>query len=118
MAQVSDSLLTYYPNGIAVDASGGINYVDADGEVITGPGATVSGTKSVTGTGTVASGLTTITSVVATLKSDAALTGNSVTATWSGGTVTLKVWKPTSSSDCTPIASTAAKDVSYIITGS
>ena len=119
MAHVSDSLLTYYPNGVAVDASAGYQFTDSDGNVISGSGgAYVAGTAAVTGTEAVDSGLTAITAVVATLKDDPTVNANAVTATWTGGTVTLKVWKPTAVDDCTPIASSTETDVSYIIIGS
>lgn len=83
-----------------------------------------SGVASVTGSGDVATGLTTVVAVVATLQDDAALTGSMVTATVGDqagapakGSVTLKVWKPTSSADPTPIAATAAKSVNWIAFG-
>ena len=82
------------------------------------------GVASITGSGTVATGLTTVVSVVATLQDDAALTGDTVTATIgdqagtpAAGSVILKVWKPTASGDCTPIAATAAKSVNWIAVG-
>jgi hypothetical protein len=85
---------------------------------------TASGVASVTGTGDVATGLTTVVAVVATLQDDAALTGSITTATVGDqagtpakGSVTLKVWKPTSSTDPTPIASSAAKSVNWIAVG-
>lgn len=112
---------TYLPGGLAVPA--GKLYES------TGPGGTETaiprvkgGTLSVaSGSGTVlaaAHGLTTITSVVACLGTDANIDANDVTATWSGTTVTIKVWKPTSVSNPTPIAATVTKAVNYIITGS
>jgi hypothetical protein len=93
------------------------------GSVMTTPGTTaglkiVGGVAAITGTGTVTHGLTTVTAVVVSLKDDVALTGDTVSATWSGTTVTLKVWKRTSSADCTPIAATAAKNVNWIAYGS
>lgn len=75
------------------------------------------GVGAVTGTLVVASGLATIVSVVATLKDDVALAGTEVSATWTGTNITLKVWKPTATGDCTPIAATAAKNVSWIAIG-
>lgn len=75
------------------------------------------GVGAVTGTLVVASGLTTIIAVVATLKDDVAITGTDVSATWTGANLTLKVWKPTSTTDCTPIAATTAKNVSWIAIG-
>jgi hypothetical protein len=78
------------------------------------------GSLSVTGTGSVTApaGFTAITAVLATLGTDAALTGLTVSYVSTGLTVTLKVWKPTASGDATPIAATAAKTVSYAIFGS
>lgn len=75
------------------------------------------GAAAITGSGTVASGLTTIVSAVACLKDDASISGDTVTATWTGATLTLKVWKPTSTTDCTPIAASASKNVSWIAIG-
>jgi hypothetical protein len=75
------------------------------------------GVASITGTGTVTHGLTTVVAVLATLKDDASINGNGVSAAVSGTTVTLKVWKPTSSADCTPIAATAAKNVHWLVIG-
>ena len=103
-------------NGVAVTASA------ADLNVITGAsgagsGKSQGGFATITGTGTVVSTLATITSVVAVLGADAALTGTYVTATKSGLTITLKVWKPTSNADPTPIASTTAVQVNWIATG-
>lgn len=98
---------------------GGLYEIGADGEVRQTP-RFYAGTASVTGSGTVAlavHGINTITNVVATLKDDAALTGHIVTATWSGTTVTLKVWKPTAVDDCTPIAAEDEKTVSYVVYG-
>ena len=75
------------------------------------------GFATITGSGTVTSTLATLSSVVAVLGADAALTGTYVTATKSGLTITLKVWKPTSNADPTPIASTTAVQVNWIATG-
>jgi hypothetical protein len=75
------------------------------------------GVTAITGTGTVAHGLTTVVAVLATLKDDISINGNEVSAAFTGTTVTLKVWKPTSSADCTPIAATAAKNVSWLVIG-
>jgi hypothetical protein len=75
------------------------------------------GVGAVTGTLVVASGLATIAAVVATLKSDPAMTGNTVSADWTGANITLKVWKPTATGDVTPIASTVATNVSWVAVG-
>jgi hypothetical protein len=55
---------------------------------------------------------------VASLDANAALTGEFVTCTFSGGTLTIAVWKPTGSGDVTPIASTTAVNVGWIAFGS
>jgi hypothetical protein len=75
------------------------------------------GVSAITGTGTVSHGLATVVAVMATLKDDVSLAGNEVSAAVSGTTVTLKVWKPTSNTDCTPIAATAAKNVHWLVIG-
>lgn len=75
------------------------------------------GVSAVTGTLAVASGLATIVAVVATLKDDVSIAANEVSATWTGANITLKVWKPTATGDCTPIAATVAKNVSWIAIG-
>lgn len=101
---------------------------DRSGEVVstiaTGVNKVARGVASITGSGDVVTGLTTVVAVVATLQSDAALTGHLVTATIgdqagtpAAGSVTVKVWKPTSAGDCTPIASVAAKSVNWIAVG-
>jgi hypothetical protein len=56
------------------------------------------GVASITGTGTVTHGLASVVAVVVS-------------------TVTVKVWKPTASGDCTPIAATAAKNVNWLVIG-
>lgn len=82
------------------------------------------GVASVTGSGDVVTGLATVVAVTVTLRDDAALTGNAVTATIgdqagtpAAGSVTVSVWKPTGSGDCTPIAATGAKSVNWIAVG-
>jgi hypothetical protein len=83
------------------------------------------GVSSITGSGTVVTGLATVVAVVATMQADASLTnGTSVTATIgdqagspAAGSVILKVWKPTSSSDGTPVASAAAVSVNWVAIG-
>lgn len=78
----------------------------------------VGGIATITGSGTVTAALNSITAVTATLGANAALAGTYVTASFSGLTITLKVWKPTATGDCTPIASTAALAVQWIAIGS
>lgn len=77
------------------------------------------GTASITGSGTVDTGLSSVESIVVTLSSDTAITGNNVSAAVpaSGGVVTVKVWKPTAVGDCTPIAATTAKTVNWMAIG-
>src|ERR1051326_4127595 len=81
------------------------------------------GVDAVTGTLDKTTGLATVVAFVAVLAEDPALTGHLVTftlPTQSGGTaghVTIKVWKPTAANHCTPIAATAAKNVSWIAIG-
>lgn len=76
-----------------------------------------SGVAAITGTGTMAHGLTTVVAVIATLKDDASINANEVSAAVSGTTVTLKVWKPTSSSNPTPVASSTATNVHWLVIG-
>ncbi len=114
--KVRDTDASYYPNGIAVGV-GKYYSANADGEILAGAGTAIGGVKAVTGTATQVTGLTTISSAVVSLKSDASLAGVSTTCTWTGGTITIKVWKATSSADCTPIAATVAKDVSWVAVG-
>ena len=117
MSSVTDTTRTWFSNGIAVGPDG-IATTDADGEVLANSGGAITrGVASVTGSLAVTTGLTTITAAVVTLNADAALTGHVATCTFTGGTLTIKVWKPTSSSDTTPIAATAAKSVSWIAIG-
>lgn len=83
------------------------------------------GVAAITGSGDVVTGLASVVAIVANLQEDASLTnGNAVTATIgdqagtpAAGSVTLKVWKPTSNSDPTPIASAAAVHVNWIALG-
>ena len=77
-----------------------------------------SGPLTVTGTGTVTvTGFGAITAVQATLGQNAAATGSIVTATFSGLTATFAVWEPTSVTNPTPVASSTATVVNYLITG-
>lgn len=77
------------------------------------------GVDAITGSGNVVTGLASITSVVGCLGEDAAMTGHLVTAAphATAGTITLKVWKPTATNDCTPIAATTAKNVRWVAFG-
>lgn len=77
----------------------------------------------VTGTLIVNTGLREILTYGACLAEDAAISGDVVSVTLtkaSAGkmaTLTLKVWKRTAAGDCTPIAATAAKKVTWFATG-
>jgi hypothetical protein len=81
----------------------------------------VYGLTSITGAtgGDIDTGLSAVSNVVASLASDASIDANVVTGTAGGGAghITLKVWKPTSSGDCTPILATVAKTVRWIAIG-
>lgn len=77
-----------------------------------------SGVAAVTGTLAVVTGLTLIEGVTLGMAADASLTnGTSVTYTFSAGTVTIKVWKPTANNDTTPVASAAAVNVAWMAFG-
>ena len=81
----------------------------------------VMGQESVTGTADVdlTSEFSAIDFVTASLAEDMSLDANGVSAEKgaTAGHITLKVWKPTSSADCTPIAATVAKKVNYVVIG-
>lgn len=77
------------------------------------------GDEAVTGTADVVTGLDTITFAVAVLK-DAPSTGGlwvQAVAAATAGTLTLNVFKPTAAGDCTPIAATAEKNVTWLALG-
>lgn len=88
-------------------------------------GRLISGVSAVTGTLTIDTGLKTgVEAVAAMFAEDPTLAkGHQVTATIPAqvgadiGKFTLKVWKPTGAADVTPIASTAAVNVSWIAHG-
>lgn len=83
------------------------------------------GVANITGSGTVVTGLATVVSVQATMVEDSSLTnGTTVTATIGNqagtppaGSVILKVWKPTSSVDATPIPGAAAVNLNWLAVG-
>ena len=79
------------------------------------------GSASITGAtgGDIVTGLTTVVALAASLGEDSSLAGNHVSATLGGtaGHITLKVWKPTATGDCTPILATAAKTVNWVAVG-
>lgn len=111
-----DTNYTYYPNGIAVDAEAGINFVNGDGD-ITPALVVLSGVAAVTGSEVVVTGLSDITAATVSLSEDATIGGLLATCTFTGGSLTIKVWKPTAVDDATPIASSAEVDVCWIATG-
>jgi hypothetical protein len=76
----------------------------------------------VTGTLIVSTGLEEVEHVFPVLEEDAGLTGLVATCeianqTTYPGRITLKVWKPTATGDCTMIAATAAKTVRCLVIG-
>ena len=77
------------------------------------------GSTSVTGTADITTGLATVVQAVVSLQDDVSLDAiaTSVVNGGTAGHITAKVWKPTSSSDCTPIAATVAKTVRWIAIG-
>ena len=79
------------------------------------------GVTSVTGAtgGDITTGLGTVIAVVAVLGADASLNANAVSAVVGGtaGHITVKVWKPTATGDCTPILSTTATNVEWVAIG-
>jgi len=77
------------------------------------------GETSVTGSADIATGLGTVVVAVACLKDDIALDGAwvSIADSATAGNIILRVWKPTSATDCTPIAATVAKTVRWIAVG-
>ena len=77
------------------------------------------GSTSVTGTADITTGLATVVQAVVSLQDDVSLeaNGTSVVNGSTAGHITVKVWKPTSSSDCTPAAATVAKTVRWIAIG-
>jgi hypothetical protein len=77
------------------------------------------GTASVTGTANVVTGLATVAAVVASIRANPALTAYWVSAALHAtpGTITLKVWKPTSAADVTPLAGSTAADVDWVAIG-
>ena len=77
------------------------------------------GTDSVTGSKTIATGLETVYACFASLDDNIDLNAAWVQAEISAtaGSIDVKVWKPTSATDVTPIAATAAKTVSFLAIG-
>lgn len=114
--------VTGYPNGIAMSPASPIFYYTnypTDTSITSAP-AVYAFTRLVTGTTSFTVGLNRITAVAATLDTPSLTLGTIVTApgsNFSSGIVRLAVYKPTSSSDTTPILSTAATTVSVIVAG-
>jgi len=77
------------------------------------------GTVTVTGTAEVVTGLNKVYNVIAVIQSDISLNAMFVSAMPSAtaGRITIKVWKPTSATDITPVASTTATTVGWIAIG-
>lgn len=77
------------------------------------------GITAVTGTLNITTGLTTVVIAGGTLESDVSLGANTVSVTGgsSAGKILVKVWKPTATSDCTPVAATSAFNVGWIAVG-
>lgn len=130
----SGGQITVESGGKIVVQSGGVLEIDTGGALdennvdltavvvgVAGGYKIARGSASITGAtlGDIVTGLATVVSVTATLGEDSTLAGNHVTAAIGGtaGHITLKVWKPTASGDCTPILSTAAKVVNWEATG-
>jgi hypothetical protein len=63
-------------------------------------------------------GLTSVSHIVANLAQDASIDASDVTTTVSGTSIVIKVWKPTSSGNPTPIAATLPRAVSWMAIGS
>ena len=78
------------------------------------------GKNSVTGSAAIASGLKTVVGCVAGLEADASIdaySGITAKPSATAGSIDVKVWKPTSVSNPTPIAATIAKDVRWVAWG-
>jgi len=77
------------------------------------------GEASVTGTADIATGLSTVVQAVACLKDDISLNATwvSVANSATAGNIVLKVWKPTSTTDVTPVAATTSVIVRWIAIG-
>lgn len=78
------------------------------------------GVTAVTGSSTIVTathGLASVVSITANLGVDASIDANDVTTAISGTSIVLKVWKPTSTANPTPIAATVAKNVYWIAVG-
>lgn len=122
-AQSLNVINEFYLGGVQVTATAAQLNAAGSNEVANGVVGIASGYKiargvsSITGTGVVASGLTTIVSVVAVLKDNPSLNATLVSATFSGANITLNVWAPTSSSNCTPVASSTATNIEWIAIG-
>lgn len=74
------------------------------------------GLSSVTGAASIVTGLQSVQVCVGTLMENATLAGNLITMERpaAGGTITARVWKPTSATDCTPIVATEYRRVNWI----
>ena len=84
-----------------------------DGKAIVWNSLTVTGSKNVDLSGSLSS----IDYVYLTLGTDVSLDAMWLNYATNGTTLTVKVWKPSSSSDNTPTAATANVTVSYLVIG-
>lgn len=87
----------------------------------TAPGMSIArGSSAVTGSANIVTGLATVVAVVACLRTDPAIgTAAHVSAAphATPGTITLKTWKPTSTTDTTLIAGTGTPAVDWVAIG-
>jgi hypothetical protein len=79
------------------------------------------GSTAVTGVsgGDIATGLATVLGCAASIGVDIGLNANEVSCALSAtpGHITVKVWKPTATGDCTPIASTTSTTINWVAVG-
>ena len=121
---IIDSSGGLYQAGTKITANATeLNYLDgAAGAVVAGIVAgykIARGSTSVTGTADITTELSTVVQAVVSLQDDVSLEAFAVSVINGGtaGHITAKVWKPTSSTDCTPAAATVAKTVRWIAIG-
>jgi hypothetical protein len=125
-----DSLVVKSGGVINIESGGALKVagVDVTTAVATGGVAGVAagykiarGSTSVTGAtgGDINTGLATVLGVAASIGADISLNANEVSAALSAtpGHITVKVWKPTATGDCTPIASTTATVINWVAVG-
>lgn len=78
----------------------------------------VGGRATVTGSGKVPTGLASIAAASVCLGQDPSLAAMGVSVTWSGGTLAVKVARPASAADATPVPAAAPAVVHWIAIGS